>query len=112
MAANPFDADDRMQSEDRGHRPGMDLNKGLTIVDLIHLPSDQLVLDNLKKKVKLQSLTLDDISKVFNDFVKGTQDEMFCDTGFFFGIRVLILEERKVLWHLQELFDNLIYSSF
>lgn len=56
--SNTFDAEDRIQSEDRIHRPGMDLNKGATIIDLVHLPSDTKILDNLRKKRDLQSLTL------------------------------------------------------
>lgn len=56
--SNSFDGEDRMQAMDRGHRPGMDLNKGLTIYDCIHLPSDKLVLDNLTKKINLQNMTL------------------------------------------------------
>jgi hypothetical protein len=54
-----------MQAEDRGHRPGMDLNRGLTIKDLIMLPTDQLVLDNLKNKKRLQNLTMGQLSDAF-----------------------------------------------
>lgn len=56
--SNDFNAESRIQSEDRIHRPGMDTNRGATIIDLIHLPTDQLVLENLQKKRKLQDLTL------------------------------------------------------
>jgi hypothetical protein len=59
--SNPFNGEARMQAEDRNHRPGMDANKGCTIVDIICLKSDQHVLDNLRKKKKLQSLTLGEI---------------------------------------------------
>lgn len=62
--SNTFDAEDRIQSEDRHHRPGMDLNKGATIIDLIHLPSDLKIMANLKAKRELQSLTLGDFSKI------------------------------------------------
>jgi SNF2 family DNA or RNA helicase len=58
--SNTFMGDDRMQSEDRIHRPGMDLNRGATIVDIIHLPSDEKVLANLKKKRDLQSMSMGD----------------------------------------------------
>lgn len=60
--SNDYNAESRMQSEDRIHRPGM---TGATIIDLIHLPSDLLVLENLKKKRQLQSLTLGEISSTF-----------------------------------------------
>lgn len=56
--SNDFNAESRIQSEDRIHRPGMDVNRGATIVDIIHLPSDELVLENLKAKRKLQDMTL------------------------------------------------------
>lgn len=64
--SNDFNADSRIQSEDRIHRAGMDVNRGATIYDLVHLPTDQLILDNLKKKRALQSLTLGDIDNVFD----------------------------------------------
>lgn len=63
--SNCFSGEARMQAEDRGHRPGMDTNRGLTIKDLIMLPTDQLVLDNLKKKKKLQNLTMGQLHDAF-----------------------------------------------
>lgn len=65
--SNDFNAESRIQSEDRIHRPGMDLNRGATIVDLVHLPTDLLVLENLQKKRKLQSLTLGEVLGVFDE---------------------------------------------
>lgn len=59
--SNSFNADDRIQSEDRIHRIGMDVNRGATIIDCFHLPADRLVFDNLKKKRVLQSLSLGDV---------------------------------------------------
>lgn len=56
--SNDYNAESRIQSEDRIHRPGMDKQRGATIIDLIHLPSDKLVLDNLKAKKDLQSMTM------------------------------------------------------
>jgi hypothetical protein len=56
--SNDFNGDSRIQAIERIHRPGMDINRGATIYDLIHLPTDQYVLDNLDKKVKLQGITL------------------------------------------------------
>lgn len=61
--SNSFNGEDRMQSEDRIHRLGMDENRGATIIDIIHLPTDRLILDNLKKKKKLQSATLGEITE-------------------------------------------------
>lgn len=56
--SNDFNFESRIQSEDRIHRPGMDIAKGATIIDLIHLPSDEYVLNNLKAKKRLQQMTL------------------------------------------------------
>ncbi len=57
--SNDFNAESRIQSEDRIHRPGC---RGANIIDIVHLPTDQLVIDNLKKKRELQSMTLGEIS--------------------------------------------------
>lgn len=59
--SNTFTATHRMQAENRIHRLSMDTNRGATIVDLIHLETDQLVLDNNLKKKKLQAMTLGDV---------------------------------------------------
>lgn len=56
--SNDFNAESRIQSEDRIHRKGMDLNLGAKIIDLICLRSDFLVLNNLQRKRRLQDLTL------------------------------------------------------
>jgi len=63
--SNDFNAASRIQSEDRIHRPGLDLNRGATIIDLIHLPTDDLVLKNLQQKRRLQSLTLGEVERCF-----------------------------------------------
>ncbi len=36
----------------------MDVNRGAMITDLVHLNSDLLILDNLKKKRRLQDMSL------------------------------------------------------
>ena len=56
--SNTFMGDDRIQSEERIHRIGMDLNKGAIIVDLLHDPSDKYVLDNVKNKRRLLGMSL------------------------------------------------------
>ncbi len=61
--SNPFDFESRVQSEDRIHRIGMDENRGATIIDLLHLATDELVLNNLKKKRRLQALTLGELQR-------------------------------------------------
>jgi hypothetical protein len=59
--SNSFSGEARIQAEDRIHRVGMDKNRGCIIKDIVMLPTDQLVLDNLLKKKRLQSLTLGEI---------------------------------------------------
>lgn len=59
--SNDFNGESRIQSEDRIHRLGMDLNKGAMITDLVQLASDLYVIDNLKEKRRLQDITLGDL---------------------------------------------------
>jgi len=65
--SNSFSGVGRMQAEDRGHRPGMDLNLGYTIKDIELLPVDRLLLDNLQKKKNLQRITMGDLDAVMRD---------------------------------------------
>jgi hypothetical protein len=65
--SNTYNGEDRMQSEDRNHRPGMNINRGATVIDVIHLPSDLLVLNALKDRRRLQSLTMGNLEEVFNE---------------------------------------------
>jgi SNF2 family DNA or RNA helicase len=59
--SNSWKPEYRTQSEDRIHRIGMDLNKGCVIVDLLHLPSDERVLDVIRENRRLELLTLGEI---------------------------------------------------
>ena len=59
--SNSWKPEYRIQSEDRIHRIGMDLNKGCLIVDLIHLPSDERVLDVIRENRKLELMTLGEL---------------------------------------------------
>jgi len=65
--SNCFSGEARMQAEDRIHRAGMDKNRACRIIDLIHLPTDKLVLDNLKKKKRLQNLSMGELSEALDD---------------------------------------------
>ncbi|MHC4368146.1 MAG: helicase-related protein [Planctomycetota bacterium] len=55
---NSFSAEHRLQMIDRIHRMSMDLVKGATIIDLCHLPVDQLVLDTLDSNREMEFLSL------------------------------------------------------
>ena len=61
--SNDFSGEARIQSEDRVHRAGMDKNRACVIYDLIHLPTDMLVLENLKEKRNLQAMTMGELSE-------------------------------------------------
>lgn len=56
--SNGFNGEDREQAEGRIHRPGMDVNRGATIRDIFHLPIDEYILQNLKKKRRLQNISM------------------------------------------------------
>jgi len=56
--SNDFNPESRSQAEDRIHRIGMDENKGATIVDLIHLPTDFSIREVLKDNRRLELLTM------------------------------------------------------
>ena len=68
--SNSFNGESRIQSEDRIHRMGMDANRGATIIDLIHLPTDLLVLNNLKNKKKLQNMTMNALEDAFTSDIE------------------------------------------
>ena len=72
--SNDFNGGNRTQSEDRIHRPGMDTNRGATIIDLIHLPTDELVLKNLQKKRELERMSLGEITGVMNKALAGERE--------------------------------------
>jgi len=59
--SNSWKPEYRAQSEDRIHRKGMDENLGCTIVDLIHLPSDDRVLDVIRANRKLELMTMGEV---------------------------------------------------
>lgn len=61
--SNTFNANARIQSEDRIHRIGMDANRGATIIDLFHLPTDRMVFENLRKKRELQDISLGQLAE-------------------------------------------------
>jgi hypothetical protein len=59
--SNSFKPEYRTQSEDRIHRKGMDENLGCTIVDLLHLPTDERVLEIIRENRKLELMTMGEI---------------------------------------------------
>jgi len=58
--SNDFSPESRTQAMARIHRLGMDVNKGATIVDLFHLPTDEKVLNVLKDNRRLEQMRLDE----------------------------------------------------
>lgn len=64
--SNSFKPEYRAQAMDRIHRPGMDENLGCEIVDIIHLPSDERVLQVLSENRTLELLTLGELTGVID----------------------------------------------
>jgi hypothetical protein len=60
---NDLEGQSKQQASDRIHRPGMDLNKGATIMEFNHMPIDRLIIEGHKNKQVLQKLTLGQIRK-------------------------------------------------
>ena len=58
-----YNLGDRLQACKRGHREGMDVQRGHVIYDLIHLPIDRIVLEKHEAKARLQDLTMDEIRR-------------------------------------------------
>ena len=65
--SNSFKSQYRIQSEDRIHRFGASKERGCKIIDLIHLPTDKLVLDRIKNKNDAMELTLTEIEEALPD---------------------------------------------
>jgi hypothetical protein len=59
--SNDFNAENRIQSEDRTSRPG---SRGSNIFDLVHLSTDLKILENLKRKRDLQAMTLGEMQSM------------------------------------------------
>lgn len=64
--SNSLKAEYRGQAEDRIHRPGMDMNIGCEIVDIVHLPSDDRVRDIVRENRRLELLTLGEVQECFH----------------------------------------------
>lgn len=65
--SNDFMPESRSQAEDRIHRPGIDENKGATIVDLFHLGTDRKVLGVLKDNRRLEQMTLGEFQEMLDE---------------------------------------------
>ena len=74
--SNSWKPEYRVQSEDRIHRKGMDENLGCTIVDLIHLPSDDRVLGVIRANRKLELMTMGEILEGVDWKAAGEEGEM------------------------------------
>jgi hypothetical protein len=64
--SNDHNPQNRQQAEDRGHRIGMDTERGGLIIDNIHLPSDRKVLESLRKSRNLQRMSMTGLKELYN----------------------------------------------
>lgn len=62
--SNDFNAENRIQSEDRIHRLGM--GASANIIDIFHLPTDEHILNIIKKKRLLQDLSMGEVLSVLD----------------------------------------------
>ena len=60
--SNTYKADHREQAINRTHRPG---SQGTVIIDLMYLPTDELVLQKITDKKRIEDLTMDEIKNCF-----------------------------------------------
>ena len=65
--SNDFQPESRQQSEDRIHRIGMDVKRGGRIIDCIHLPSDEKVIDSLKNSKHLQRMSMKGLQSYYEE---------------------------------------------
>ena len=67
--SNSYRSETRVQAEDRVHRVGADWNRGVTIVDILHLPTDETALDALREKRRLELLSMSEIDEALKETV-------------------------------------------
>lgn len=68
--SNTYRPEFRLQSEDRIHRPGADENRGCTIVDLIHLPTDEKALETLRENRRIELLSMNELADALKETVE------------------------------------------
>jgi len=66
--SNDFDAESKIQSGARIRRGGMHASRGVTSYEIVHIPEDALVIDNLAAKRNMQAITLNDITDYNVDY--------------------------------------------
>lgn len=66
--SNDFNAESRLQAIERAHGPKMNRNLGCTIIDIINLPTDQYVIDNLEKKIRLQAISMGEFERTIKGY--------------------------------------------
>lgn len=64
--SNDFIPVNRQQAEDRGHRIGMDKEKGGRIYDVVCLPIDKKIIESLRGSKDLQRMSLDGLKTFWN----------------------------------------------
>jgi len=78
--ANSFKPEPRQQGEDRIHRPGADENRGVTIIDIIHLPQDDFMVEKLRGKSELQDLSLGKLDVELKEYIVNWEPQDETDT--------------------------------
>lgn len=61
--SNTHKPENRIQAEARVHRKGADMNRGVEIVDVFHLPTDERVLNLVRENRRLELMTMGEITE-------------------------------------------------
>jgi hypothetical protein len=78
--SNSFKPEYRSQAEDRIHRKGMDENLGCEIVDYVHLPTDDRVIQVIRENRKLELMTMGEFS-LDHEVVADAEDTMLAEAA-------------------------------
>jgi SNF2 family DNA or RNA helicase len=65
--SNSYKPQYRTQLEDRIYRLGLDEEAGATIIDCLHLPTDEKTLTTIREDRRLELLTMGEVAKAFED---------------------------------------------
>lgn len=78
--SNSFKPEYRAQAEDRIHRKGMDENLGCEIVDYVHLPTDDRVLQVIRENRRLELMTMGEFP-LDHEIVADPADHVFAEAA-------------------------------
>jgi SNF2 family DNA or RNA helicase len=78
--SNSFKPEYRSQAEDRIHRKGMDENLGCEIVDYVHLPTDDRVIQVIRENRRLELMSMGEFS-LDHEVEVGSNDSLYTEAA-------------------------------